>query len=336
MTLVWQPDVLPGFSQATLSLARAYDGPAEAVLVRRLLHGPAREAVLYVHGFSDYFFQTHLADFFNAQGLHFYAIDLRRHGRALRPYQRPNDTRDVSEFFEDLDAAVSVIDADWLLINGHSTGGLIAALYADRGAKVDALFLNSPFFAMNLPRRQRRYLEPAVAALGRVWPGYRLPGLPTLYGETIRDWDFDRRWKPDGGFPVHAGWFRAMHRAHEQIARGLRIEQPILVLHAERSASPSRRSDRSTTSDIVLDVRDMQRLAPRLGSHVRIEAIPNAIHDLVLSHPAARAATFAAVEEWLEEITAARSRTPRPTASAASHPSTGRDGSPTPPATARS
>ena len=41
--------------------------------------------MLYVHGFSDYFFQTALADFFAARGLAFYALDLRKSGRARRP-----------------------------------------------------------------------------------------------------------------------------------------------------------------------------------------------------------------------------------------------------------
>jgi len=41
-----------------------------------------RGAVLYVHGFTDYFFQTGLADFFAARGLRFYALDLRKCGRA--------------------------------------------------------------------------------------------------------------------------------------------------------------------------------------------------------------------------------------------------------------
>ncbi|NCP55490.1 MAG: alpha/beta hydrolase, partial [Rhodoferax sp.] len=69
LNLIWTPDLLPGFEQTTLTDLTAPDGPVELVLVRRRCPEPsAGKAVLYVHGFVDYFFQTHLADFYNAQG----------------------------------------------------------------------------------------------------------------------------------------------------------------------------------------------------------------------------------------------------------------------------
>ena len=40
--------------------------------------------MLYVHGWNDYFFQTHLADHMADLGFDFYAVDLRRYGRSLR------------------------------------------------------------------------------------------------------------------------------------------------------------------------------------------------------------------------------------------------------------
>jgi len=44
---------------------------------------PAR-VLLYVHGWSDYFFQTELARYWHAQGAAFYALDLRKFGRSLQ------------------------------------------------------------------------------------------------------------------------------------------------------------------------------------------------------------------------------------------------------------
>ena len=159
----WTPDVLPGFEQTTLACLTALNGPAQAVLVRRRCNNASSRAVLYVHGYVDYFFQTHLADFYNQAGLHFYALDLRRHGRAMRSHQLPNYTSDINEYLQDVDAAVQVLrsaeNIDWLLLNGHSTGGLVAALYAHRGplrSAVSAVFLNSPFLDMNLPAWQAR------------------------------------------------------------------------------------------------------------------------------------------------------------------------------------
>ena len=179
----WMPDVLAGFEHCTLSCPMAADGPPAPVLVRRCCTTPSAKAVLYIQGYADYFFQTHLADFYDQHGLHFYALDLRRHGRALRAGQLPNYTRDIGEYLQDVAAAVQLVRGeehiDWLLLNGHSTGGLGATLYAHRGphrAGVDVLFLNSPFLDMNLPTWQQWLLEPLLSALGAavrcspLWP----------------------------------------------------------------------------------------------------------------------------------------------------------------------
>ncbi len=40
--------------------------------------------MLYVHGFNDYLFQSHVADELASHGYTFYALDLRRCGRAWR------------------------------------------------------------------------------------------------------------------------------------------------------------------------------------------------------------------------------------------------------------
>ena len=76
-----------------------------ATLVRLRAAAPTRRAVLYLHGFVDYFFQTHLAEFFTERGYDFYALDLRKYGRSLldapdaelrqrhRPTTSPRSTR---------------------------------------------------------------------------------------------------------------------------------------------------------------------------------------------------------------------------------------------------
>jgi len=307
----WTPDVLPGFEQSTLTGGAAFDGPADAVLVRRRCHSAGTEAVLYVHGYVDYFFQTHLADFYNQAGLHFYALDLRRHGRAMRERQLPNFTCSIDDYLEDVDAAVHVLKTseavDWLLLNGHSTGGLVAALYAHRGgqrAAVNALFLNSPFLDMNLPPWQERWLEPVLAALGAWWPTLVIPVSTTVYGQSLHaghhgEWHYNTMWKPIAGFPVYAGWFRAIHRAHAEVARGLSMTCPMLVMHARRSSWLKAWTPDAMRTDVVLDVADMQRLAPKLGRQVKLVAIEDGMHDLVLSQAAVRAKVFAELKAWL-------------------------------------
>src|SRR5439155_25388592 len=129
----WLPDrLLPGCETLELAFPDDYDGPVVATLVRLPTANAERGAVLYVHGFSDYFFQRHMAERFAAEGYAFYALDLRKYGRSLRPHQHPNFCKSLTEYYADLDAALELIGGP-LLLAGHSMGGLVTALYAHEG-----------------------------------------------------------------------------------------------------------------------------------------------------------------------------------------------------------
>ena len=63
----WHKDTLlgkKGFWALTFVLEPDYDGPVSATLIRRPLHRERACAVLYLHGYVDYFFQAHLADYY--------------------------------------------------------------------------------------------------------------------------------------------------------------------------------------------------------------------------------------------------------------------------------
>ena len=91
-------------------------------------------AVLYLHGRNDYFFQTHLADAFLQAGYEFYALDLRTCGRAGIGHPSPHDVRDLRIHDEEISEALRIIRSehghDVVVLNGHSTGGLQAVIWA--------------------------------------------------------------------------------------------------------------------------------------------------------------------------------------------------------------
>ena len=122
-----EPDVLGApYERQTIDLGRDDEGPVVATLVRRLADRPSRRAVLYVHGFSDYFFQRHMAERFAAEGYAFHALDLRKHGRSLREHQHPNFCKSVSEYYADITRAIDVIGAPvlvWLMASGLQESG---------------------------------------------------------------------------------------------------------------------------------------------------------------------------------------------------------------------
>lgn len=72
-----------GFYHTQISLRNDYTGQTSAILVRKLSNVETGKAILYIHGFNDYFFQGAMANWFNEIGFHFYALDLRREGLSL-------------------------------------------------------------------------------------------------------------------------------------------------------------------------------------------------------------------------------------------------------------
>jgi alpha-beta hydrolase superfamily lysophospholipase len=300
------------YERHIIDLGRDEEGPVVATLVRRRAAAPTRHAVLYVHGFVDYFFQTHLADFYIDRGWDFYALDLRKYGRSLLPHQTPNFCRHLTEYFPELDEAARIIrdqdDHDVLLVNGHSTGGLIAPLWthARRGGNlVDGLFLNSPFFDFNYAWLARRPAIAALAGFGRRRPYRLIPRtISTAYGRSLHadhdgEWRFDLTLKPMHGFGIRTGWLHAVREGHRRIRAGLDIQVPVLVASSAASLRRGQLSTLINSTDAVLDVAHMARWAPRLGRHVTLVRFDGGLHDLVLSPPPVRAKVFAELERWM-------------------------------------
>jgi alpha-beta hydrolase superfamily lysophospholipase len=309
----WAPDILAGYEATTLTLPSAYDGPCVATLVRRLPAGRTDRAVLYIHGFVDYFFQAHLGEAFTERGYAFYALDLRRYGRSIRPHQRPNTCRDLREYYAEIDRAIAIIRAEHpglLLLNGHSTGGLTSTLYAHEGARrnaIDALVLNSPFVDLNAGRALRAVGE-VLTLIGSFAPNAATPSLLSpLYGESIHcdyrgEWSFDLLWKPLEGFPTDAGFARAVRLGQRRLQAGLAVACPVLLMHSARSYVGSAWSDAFTSADCVLNVEHMRRYGPGIGPTVKLVAINNGLHDLTLSATPVREQVFAELFTWLEQL----------------------------------
>ena len=292
----WRPDrCLPGFEALELPFPDDYDGAVVATLVRLPCGAAPRGAVLYVHGFADYFFQRHMAERFAAEGYVFYALDLRKHGRSLRAHQHPNFCKSVAEYYPDLTRAIDEI-GEPVLLAAHSTGALISALYAQEGERRSALrglWLNSAFFDWRLPVWKKTQLHVA-AALGRFYPFLR--DDTTLREDYVRSlldegWEFDLALKPPLGYGVYYGWIGAIMDAHARVHRGLGLECPVLSMHSDEA-------------DIVLDWRDIAKWSRVLGSRVSVMAFPGALHDLVLSRPHIREEVFRQLFAWAERATA--------------------------------
>jgi alpha-beta hydrolase superfamily lysophospholipase len=331
----------PPYEQRVIDLGDDDEGPVVATLVRRRAAEPTRRAVLWVHGWSDYFFQTHVADHFVALGFDFYALDLRKYGRSLLPHQTPAFCHSLADYVPELDEAARIIRAedghDTLLVAAHSTGGLIAALWAHRrraARVVDALLFNSPFLGLTVPWWLRAPAE-ATARLGRRQPYGVLPRphFP-VYGHSLHidhrgEWNYDLAWKPPGGFPIRFGWLAAVRAAQQRVQQGLSIDVPVLVACSTRSYRGRRWHEVARRADAVLDVNDIVQWAPMLGRHVTTLRVNGGVHDLTLSAAPVRDRLFSEIARWTGAYVAAASA-PDLAAPAAAAPSGGRRARPAP------
>lgn len=344
----WRQDILgPGFECTDLDLGEDDEGRVVATLVRHVADSrpwwqrilPDRRElagvdVLYVHGWSDYFFQRRFARFWSVRGANFYALDLRKYGRSLREGQTPGYIENLDDYDADLEAALERmghgIDQPSgqeqeqqskpdqrqqqsqprrrLILAGHSTGGLVLSLWMGRRpGRAHALVLNSPWLEFQLTGMGRQMLAPLVDLRARFQAKEASPQLDFgYYSRAQREvedandpLEIDLRWRPERAHAISAGWLRAVLRGHARVSAGLGITVPVCVLLSTRSELPARWSEHLTRADTVLDVEEVARAALRLGESVTVERIDGALHDVFVSRHDARDEAYARLGRWV-------------------------------------
>jgi len=303
--------MLPGYSAAPLSaatLVRADASPGS------LGATSVKGVVLHVHGFNDYFFQTHFAEACLKHGYLFYAVDLRNAGRSEKPDSIPHYVPHLRLHGEDLAEAAQAIrqlhpDLP-LVVHAHSTGGLTASLWAHAyrnadGIKAgpDAIVLNSPFFEIPGSYFARLSARLAGPTLGRLRPTTGLQPGPSIFA-TIQHvdnggrWEFDQSLKRTSGLAARFGWLRAVRAAQTRVDRGLHINAPVLLATSKKSSHND--PELADSTDSVLDVHAMAARVNNLGDNVTLVQIKDAVHDLTLSADKPRQQFFDAMFSWLD------------------------------------
>ncbi len=308
------PDILGSpYTAETLHLPDDDEGQVVATLVHRPAARRTDRAVLHVHGFADYFFQTAYADWWIERGYDFYALDLRKYGRSIRPHQTPNYVTDLAHYHPELDLAWDRVTSghDHVVLSGHSTGGLVVPLWADarrsegRVVAADGIVLNAPWLDLQGKAWVRLGLTPVVQQVAKRQPMRVVPRTVTgLYARSLHrdhqgEWDFDLAWKPIESWPAYAGWLAAVRRGQATLHRGLDLTFPALVLSSARSTAPTELGEDVHSTDIVLDVEQIRRWSSSLGRHLTYVGIEGARHDVFLSREEPRGHAFAELGRWL-------------------------------------
>lgn len=316
MKAQYLPDPLGnGYMFRTMDMGTDYDGKVVATLIRKFRQPDAECAVLYIHGYNDYFFQKQLGDSIQNHGIRFYAVDLRKYGRSLRDWQDAFYCKNLKEYFADLDSALVAIRGEGnsrVALMGHSTGGLVASYYLSRRETtypVDGLILNSPFLDWNFGGFMEHVAIPTVSFLGRFFPRWKVQGeggdmyAQSLLTDAHGEWVYDTRWKKRGGHPKRAGWIHAIETAQNYLHRKGAVKCPVLVLSSDMSLDETDEwKAEYGNADLVLDVNDIQRYGVRLGSQVVCDTISGGMHDLILSPAPVRDEVYARMFQWLRSI----------------------------------
>lgn len=324
----WTPDLLgPSYRRRELPLGTDPDGEGliTATLVRHE-DAPAEPvaALLVVHGLSDYFFHTHLAEFLSARGIATYGVDLRKCGRSRREGLTPHFVTDLTRYDDELEQSLAVITAEHpglpVIVAAHSTGGLVVPLWLgrrrDRGelGPVVGVVLNSPWFQLDVPDRARGLLgaviDPVIRTLGSARPYYRIPlkgsdrYVVSTHVDHDGDFHFDTTLKPPGGVGVRVGWLAAVRRAQRRLQAGVDLPLPVLMLRSTASSVGARGRGGviDVDTDLILDVRSMERFADRVSDRVTDIPVDGARHDVFLSRADVLEVALGHLGDWLDQI----------------------------------
>lgn len=303
----WKLDILDGYENQILVL----DKGVEATLVRKQDGLQSEKAVLYVHGYNDYFFQSQLGDSIESHGYSFYALDLRSCGRSIREGKKPYDMRNMKDYFEEINKSLAIMESNGckdIYLMGHSTGGLVLSYYLaeqkDYG-NIRGLILNSPFMDMNLSKFQEKFLVPFVSIL----PFKKISisqGSSRAYADSLLkghhgEWSYDPSMKFELSQPVTSGWIGAIHKAQKRLRKkDVNIAMPILLMRSDKSVYGEEWTPEFNCGDSVLDVEDISKYGKRLGKDVEEAVFTDGLHDLILSRSDVRDKVYAKVFEWLE------------------------------------
>ncbi|TBR42761.1 alpha/beta hydrolase [Marinomonas agarivorans] len=282
------------------------------------------KAILYIHGYTDYFFQTGLAEYCHNLGYRFYAVDLQGYGRSIRPNRPPTSCHSVLDYHDDMAAAMAVMQADGVtecVPLGHSTGGLIVTSYlrlhqakhqnlpecTENRLFIKGVILNSPFLSMPLSISKEPLVLPIYQKLAQWLSFVHLstnkvnPYSRSLHTRFAGEWSYRLDWKPACGFSLSFAWLYQIMREQALCAKAS-IDIPTLCCRSHISTYMARTVEQVRQGDGVLNVENMEKKAQQIYQNLSVSIIKQGFHDLYLSPAPVRYHYLDSIKIWLTQL----------------------------------
>ena len=168
------------------------------------------------------------------------------------------------------------------------------------------MILNSPFLDWNFGWMMEKIVIPVVSCIGKLFPNLTVQGYGdasyahSLLKQFKGEWEYNTDWKMINAHPKKAGWIKAIREAQKKVQKGIDLDCPVLVMSSSKSFPETKDWNKEyLSSDIVLDVDDIQKYGQKLGNRVTRDTIRNGMHDLILSGKDSRDHTYRTVFDWL-------------------------------------
>lgn len=289
--------------------------PVATTLIEYAQPNSNTKAILYLHGYTDYFFQGQLAEHFDQLGLRFFALDLQGYGRSIRPNSLPNWCESMSQYHDDIHIALSEMHQKGITevtILAHSTGALIASSYLSAQHEISeistphisGLILNSPFLALPFPPNIIKCMSLPIWLAVSLMPFHFLPAKEiSIYAQSIHkmfagEWDYRLDWKPAQGFPLSFNWLKQVIMTQRALQQQ-ELQLPTLMCHSNVTTRNTKTLEEIKQGDGVLNIDSMKLAARNTFTQLSCVEIEGGFHDLFLSPAHVRQHYLEAIDNWL-------------------------------------
>ena len=264
--------------------------------VTKLINTKNKKNAIYLSGNNDYFNNKKLGMKLFDAGYNLYAISFPNLGFTADVNDSNYSTFDNIDFlFQYIEVVLKYYKINSIdILFGHSTGGLIAIMYANYKNKIKNNFikkmiLSSPFLDyFSDPNaisyiNSENFLKNIITPLGLIMPKINIkpttgqPNFTTCV--EFNECNFNPKYKSLIEVKTYFQWIRACTLAHNKIQnKKVDVKCNVIIFCSDKSVY----GGYTENSDNILDVEDIQKYGKLISYNVDIKIVKDSIHNCFL------------------------------------------------------